>query len=103
MVNDSVQGDRPTTLTIEARDLDTDARQRTTVEAVPSSNAAEQREALIAAVTGLFPDAELRSFADGAASFLDSQHLIVASYAEIPPPRRRRQVAQGAQEPLFAS
>jgi hypothetical protein len=99
----SFQEDTRTTLTIEARDLDTDARRRTTVEATPPADLAGQREALIVAVTGVFPEAELRSFADGAASFLDSRHLIVASYAEVPRPRRQTQITQGSQQPLFAS
>jgi hypothetical protein len=99
----SLEDGTPTTLTIEARDLDTDARQRTTVETTSPAEVSKQREALIAAVAGLFPRAELRSFADGAASFLDPQHLIVASYADVPQPRRRGKVAEASQQPLFAS
>lgn len=78
-----------TTLTIEARDLDTDAREQTVVDAVPPLDPSRQRAALTEAVGLLFPRARLRSFSDGAASFLDTQHLIVASYAELPRANRR--------------
>jgi hypothetical protein len=93
--------DTPTTLTIEARHLDTDARQRTTLEAVAPEDASRQRQALVDAVTSRFPAAKLRSFADGAASFLDRDHLIVASYADLPR-RRRDGGVPASQEALFA-
>jgi hypothetical protein len=94
-----------TTLTIEARDLDTDARSRKTFEVVAPSEPAKQRAALIEAVAQHFPDAALRSFSDGAATFLDKQHLIVAAYAEQPRTRRRdlKVVSPESQDSLFAA
>jgi hypothetical protein len=93
-----------TTLTIEARDLDTDARRLTTIEAVPPRDPARQRAALADAVARVFPEARLRSFSDGAATFLDSQHLIVASYADQSPTSNRRRGSEAAepQDSLFA-
>lgn len=93
--------DTATTLRIEARDLDTDARRCTTIEADAPRDPARQREAMVAAVTELFPDARLRSFADGAASFLDRQHLIVASFADRPRRRGGVRTLEPSQEPLF--
>jgi hypothetical protein len=72
-------------VTIEARHLDTDARSRTVVGAVGSSRPSEQRAELVALVGRVHPRARLRSFADATATFLDSQHLIVASYSRRPP------------------
>jgi hypothetical protein len=98
--------DVATTLTIEARDLDTDARRRTTIETVPSRDPARQRAALAEAVGRLFPAARLRSFSNGAATFLDAQHLIVAFYADPSPTARTRRHGSGATEPqdsLFAA
>ena len=93
-----------TTLTIEARDLDTDARERTVLDAVPPADPRRQRVALAEAVQRLFPRARLRSFANGAATFLDAQHLIVASYAQLPRANSRRAMAEnGDQKPLFAA
>ncbi|MGH2744114.1 MAG: hypothetical protein ACRDN8_16885 [Thermoleophilaceae bacterium] len=83
------QSDPMTTLTIEARDLDTDARKQTVIDAVPPLGRSRQRAALTEAVGRLFPHARLRSFSNGAATFLDTQHLIVASYAKLPPANRR--------------
>lgn len=108
-----LQMERPTrqpertlsTLTVEARDLDTDARRRTTVEAVPPADPHRQRTELAQAVKQLFPDARLRSFSNGAATFLDSQHLIVAFYVAPRGSRSRRVEPDSAesQEPLFAA
>lgn len=99
------QSDPTTTLTIEARDLDTDARERTVIDAVPPVDLGRQRAALAEAVGRIFPRARLRSFSDGAATFLDAQHLIVASFADLPRSNgRRRTVEAGEQQkPLFAA
>jgi hypothetical protein len=96
--------DAMTALTIEARDLDTDARRRRTLEAVPPLDPAHQRASLADAVARLFPNARLRSFSNGAATFLDSQHLIVASYADVPARNGRREESEPAerQESLFS-
>ena len=94
-----------TTLTIEARDLDTDARERTVVEAVAPHNNSAQRAALAEAVAQLFPRARLRSFSKGAATFLDAQHLIVAYYADPPNSNGRRAASDTGEQqaPLFAA
>lgn len=65
---------------VEARDLDTDARTRQVIEAHRPSGAAGRRTQLQSIVAELHPDAKIRSFADGVASFLAPQHLIVARY-----------------------
>lgn len=69
----------------------------------PPSGASEQSVQLVEAVAKLHPAAKMRSFADGAATFLDRQHLIVAFYADFPAESGPNQGAGGAvQEPLFA-
>jgi hypothetical protein len=91
------------TLVVEARDLDTDARSRECRSVRSPGTPLEQRRQLAEAVGALHPGAKLRSFADGAATFLDRQHLIVAFYAEPSPARSRPEARQDArQEELFA-
>ena len=101
----SKAADPVTTLTIEARDLDTDERSRTELEVIVAADPAKQRADLAQAVAEQFPDAALRSFSNGAATFLDSQHLIVAAYASTPPKRARglKVVADDSQDSLFAA
>lgn len=65
---------------VEARDLDTDARTRQVIETHRPNAAAGRRTQLQRIVADLHPDAKIRSFADGVASFLAPQHLIVARY-----------------------
>lgn len=89
-----------TTIIITARDLDTDERSTLELEAEASGEPAAQRTALVAAVRGVHPGARIRSFADGAATFLDRQHLVVASYSRLPR-RSRRSVTEDGQESLF--
>jgi hypothetical protein len=84
------------TVIIEARDLDTDARTRTVIDAICPARPSEQRAELVALVARVHPEARLRSFADRAASFLDSRHLIVASYGRRAP---RSRVAAREGEP----
>lgn len=91
-----------TTLTVEARDLDTDERSRSERRVAVDPDSARQRALLAEVVAGLYPAARLRSFADGAATFLDRQHLIVASLAELPPRRHGRERPASDQEALFA-
>lgn len=76
------------TITITARDLDTDERSVVEVEATPPSGLAEQRTGLIGAVRELRPSARMRSFANGAATFIDRQHLVIAVYSSLPKGRR---------------
>jgi hypothetical protein len=70
-----------TNVIIESRDLDTDERERVEIEVEPATELHQQRSTLIALVAERHQGAKLRSFADGAATFLDSQHLVVASYS----------------------
>ena len=77
-------GELLTTIKITLRDLDTDARSSIEIEAAAPPDPAHQRTRLIDAVRRSHPNARIRSFADGAASFIDRQHLVVASYSELP-------------------
>lgn len=91
------------TLVVEARHLDTDERSREAVAVPRPHGSAEQRRQLAATAASLHPAARMRSFANGAATFLDRQHLIVAFYA--PPngsPRRGETTTEAIQAPLFA-
>jgi hypothetical protein len=72
------------TLVVEARDLDTDERSRATFAVPAVSTSDEERAQLAEAAAAVHPSAKMRSFADGAATFLDRQHLIVAFYVERP-------------------
>ena len=72
------------TITITARDLDTDERSVIEVETSPPTGLAEQRTALMGAVRNLRPSDRMRSFANGAATFIDRQHLVVAVYSRLP-------------------
>jgi hypothetical protein len=93
-------------LIVEARDLDTDDRIVATLEVEMAADDAGQRAQLARAVAALHPDAQMRSFGEGAASFLGSQHLVVAHYrakrgpALDAPGGRSRHVEQ---QPLFVA
>lgn len=93
-------GPATVTLHIEARDLDTDERVRASRQVPAPHDPGEQRTAIRQVVADLYPTARLRSFASGAATLLDRQHLIVASFAD-PTPRRRPEPAP--QDPLFSA
>lgn len=69
-----------TTVIVESRHLDTDARARDRFEVPPPATASEERSRLIDLVRDLHPAASHRSYAEGAATFLDRDHLIVAYY-----------------------
>lgn len=89
-------------VTIKARDLDTDAKEVTTVDVEPAFDPGEQRSQLARLVEGHHPGARLRSFSDGVATFLSREHLIVASYSKRPSrPRAEPPRDTSAQEPLF--
>jgi len=91
------------TLVVEARDLDTDERSRATFVVPATSNPADQRAQLVEATEAVHPYAKMRSFADGAATFLDRQHLIVAFYTDpLGATRLAARASRGAQERLFA-
>lgn len=100
-MNDLHPAQQTTTITVEARDLDTDERSRTVLEGIAPHDPAQQRADLIAEVTRLHPTARIRSFASGVATFLDRQHLVVAWYERLPRGRRTEEAAP--QESLFAA
>lgn len=90
---------------VKLRDLDTDARIVFEHDVAPPRDAGEQRARLVEAVTQHKPDAEIRSFADHTASFVDSEHLVVAYFKE---PREIERALkelshQHGQSELFAS
>jgi hypothetical protein len=94
----------PRRLIVEARDLDTDARVRRELDVDAPTDQAGQRAQLAAAVARLHPEARIRSFGNGAASFLDSSHLVVAHYAEAHEPASALSVPEASadvQQPLF--
>lgn len=65
---------------ITAKRLDAPEKKQTTIEAdLPRSEAAQQA-LLVELVRARYPDAEFRSFADEAASFLAHKLLVVAVY-----------------------
>lgn len=67
---------------VKLRELDTDARTVFEHDVAPPRDAAEQRARLMEAVAQHKPEAEIRSFSDHAASFVDSEHLVVAYFKE---------------------
>lgn len=68
---------------VKLRDLDTDERTVFEHDVQPPRSPSEARSRLIEAVGEHTPDAEIRSFANHAASFVDGEYLIVA-YFESP-------------------
>jgi hypothetical protein len=91
-------------LIVEARDLDTDARARQELDVDAPADEAGQRAQLAGVVARLHPEARMRSFGNGAASFLDSSHLVVAHYTEAREPRPALSVPEAStdvQQPLF--
>ena len=97
------QPDGRVTIVLEARDLDTDDRARELASVPCPSGPSEQRRQLVQAAAEHHPGAKLRSFANGAATFLDRQHLIVAFYAEgVGAVAGRKDTGTTRQPPLFA-
>lgn len=74
----------PATLTVILRDLDTDARTYAFVPVEPAPPGAAQKEAILRAMAGRFPDAVWKTYnADKqAASFVGRRHLYLAIYEE---------------------
>jgi hypothetical protein len=94
----------PRRLIVEARDLDTDERARQELDVDAPTDEAGQREQLAGVVERLHPNARMRSFGHGAASFLDSSHLVVAHYSEVEDSGSMHSVSgasAGVQQPLF--
>jgi hypothetical protein len=67
---------------VKLRDLDTDARAVFEHDVAPPRDASEQRARLVEAVAQHKPEAEIRSFANYTAGFVDSEHLVVAYFKE---------------------
>lgn len=65
---------------VKLRDLDTDDRTLFEHDVAPPRSPSEARLRLIEAVAAHAPGAEIRSFANHAASFVDGEHLIVAHF-----------------------
>ena len=94
----------PRRLIVEARDLDTDARARQELDVDAPADQVGQRAQLATVVARLYPEARMRSFGNGAASFLDSSNLVVAHYTEAREPRPALSVPEAStdvQQPLF--
>jgi hypothetical protein len=92
-------------LIVEARDLDMDPRARQEVDVDAPADEAGQSAQLASVVARLHPEARMRSFGNGAASFLDSSHLVVAHYAEAYESTSMLPVLEASadvQQPLFA-
>lgn len=70
------------TVMIEARHLDTDDRSRVTLGVERPRSDSEARRQLAELTAEIHPRARLRSFAHGAATFLDRDYLIVAFYVD---------------------
>jgi len=94
-------------LVVEARDLDTDERTFATFDVEMPADEAGRRVQLAGMVARLHPDARMRSFGGAAASFLDSESLVVAHYSAT----RQQPACESAiddrmqqmeQQPLFA-
>jgi hypothetical protein len=67
---------------VKLRDLDTDAHTFFEHDVPPPRSPGEERETFIRLVAEHKPEAEIRSFANHAASFVDSEHLVVAYFEE---------------------
>ena len=68
------------TVIVESRHLDTDFRVRDEYQVPTPDDLSQEKAHLLDLVRGLHPRAAHRSYADGAATFLDQDHLIVAFY-----------------------
>jgi hypothetical protein len=88
---------------VKLRDLDTDARTVFEHEVPPPRSPGEERTRLIEVVAEHKPDAEIRSFANHVASFVDSEHLVVAYFEEPSEIRKalRELARQHGQRELF--
>lgn len=64
---------------VRARDLDTGEQQTNRVDVSPPVDEVQCRALLTRVVTEAFPEARIRSYTPGVASFLGKEHLIVAA------------------------
>lgn len=74
----------PATLTVILRDLDTDARTHAFLPVEPVAAGPEQKEAILRAMAGRFPDAVWKTYNEEkqAASFVGRRHLYLVIYEE---------------------
>ena len=72
------------TLTVVMRDLDTDVRSHAFIPVEPTAPGEEQRDAILRAMAGRFPDARWKTYnADKqVASFVGKRHLYIVIYEE---------------------
>lgn len=89
---------------VKLRDLDTDARALFEHDVAPPRSLGEERARLMEVVAQHKPQAEIRSFANHAASFVDSEHLVVVYFEEPAQIRKRLKELEGQhdQRELFA-
>ena len=101
----STTDERTVTVTVETRDLDTDERALTEFLVPAADSDAADRARLIESVARVQPDAKIRSFGNGAATFLGRQHLVIAAFRESAKERRVRARAarSNEQDSLFAA
>lgn len=74
----------PATLTVIMRDLDTDARSHVFLPVERVAPGPEQKEAILRAMAGRFPDAVWKTYTEEkqAASFVGRRHLSLVIYEE---------------------
>jgi|SRR3972149_3494204 len=74
----------PATLTVILRDLDNDRRTHAFIPIEPAEPAEPQREAILRAMAGRFPDARWKTYnpEKQVASFVGRQHLYIVIYEE---------------------
>jgi hypothetical protein len=89
---------------VKLRDLDTDTEAIFEHDVAPPRDLGEQRERLVRSVAEHKPRAEIRSFANYVASFVDEEHLVVAYFEN---PRQiaaalKRLDGQPGQDELFS-
>lgn len=75
---------KPATITVVLRDLDNDSRTYEFVAVEPSPPGEEQRETILRAMAGRFPDAAWKTYnpEKQVATFVGKQHLYIAIYEE---------------------
>jgi len=94
------------TVAISARHLGTPDRDEAVVEADARRGELERKALLIDLVQARYPEAEFRSYANSAASFLAPKLLIVAAYRDAREPEAASSaapVADHRQQNLFAA
>lgn len=94
---------------IETRDLETDRAERVVRLVEAPGSESEEREQLQHAVGSVDSEAQLRTFANGAATFIAHRRLVIASFRDRPARRVAEEQAtpidadEDDQEQLFAA